>query len=89
MTAAVLPWVLAMLGAAIFLALYRLVRGPGLPDRILALDTLYVVTTALLIALGIWLDSGVYFEAAMIIALLGFVGTVAFARYLERGDVVE
>jgi multicomponent K+:H+ antiporter subunit F len=89
MTAAVLPWVLAMLGAATLLALYRLVRGPGLPDRILALDTLYVVTTALLVALGIWLDSGVYFEAAMIIALLGFVGTVAFARYLERGDVVE
>lgn len=89
MTAAVLPWVLAMLGVAAFLSLYRLVRGPGLPDRILALDTLYVLTTAMLIALGIWLDSGVYFEAAMIIALLGFVGTVAFARYLERGDVVE
>lgn len=89
MTAAVLPWVLAMLGLAILLSLWRLVRGPGLPDRILALDTLYVVTTALLVALGIWLDSGVYFEAAMIIALLGFVGTVAFARYLERGDVVE
>lgn len=89
MTAAVLPWVLAMLGMAVLLSLYRLVRGPGLPDRILALDTLYVVTTALLVALGIWLDSGVYFEAAMLIALLGFVGTVAFARYLERGDVVE
>jgi multicomponent K+:H+ antiporter subunit F len=89
MTAAVLPWVLAMLGLAILLSLWRLVRGPGLPDRILALDTLYVVTTALLVALGIWLDSGVYFESAMIIALLGFVGTVAFARYLERGDVVE
>ena len=89
MTAAVLPWVLAMLGLAVFLSLYRLVRGPGLQDRILALDTLYVVTTALLVALGIWLDSGVYFEAAMLIALLGFVGTVAFARYLERGDVVE
>jgi multicomponent K+:H+ antiporter subunit F len=89
MTAAVLPWVLAMLGLAILLSVWRLVRGPGLQDRILALDTLYVVTTALLVALGIWLDSGVYFEAAMLIALLGFVGTVAFARYLERGDVVE
>ncbi len=89
MTAAVLPWVLAMLGLAVLLSLWRLVRGPGLSDRILALDTLYVVTTALLVALGIWLDSSVYFEAAMIIALLGFVGTVAFARYLERGDVVE
>lgn len=89
MTAAVLPWVLAMLGLSIGLSLFRLVRGPGLPDRILALDTLYVVTTALLVALGIWLDSGVYFEAAMLIALLGFVGTVALSRYLERGDVVE
>jgi multicomponent K+:H+ antiporter subunit F len=47
------------------------------------------LTTALLIALGIWLDSSVYFESAMVIALLGFVGTVAFSRYLERGDVVE
>jgi multicomponent K+:H+ antiporter subunit F len=89
MTAAVLPWVLAMLGLAILLSVWRLVRGPGIQDRILALDTLYVVTTALLIALGIWLDSGVYFESAMVIALLGFVGTVAFSRYLERGDVVE
>lgn len=89
MTASVLPWVLAMLGLAIGLSLFRLVRGPDLPDRILALDTLYVLTTALLVALGIWLDSGVYFEAAMLIALLGFVGTVALARYLERGDVVE
>jgi multicomponent K+:H+ antiporter subunit F len=89
MTAAVLPWVLAMLGLAILLSVWRLVRGPGLQDRILALDTLYVLTTALLIALGIWLDSSVYFESAMVIALLGFVGTVAFSRYLERGDVVE
>jgi multicomponent K+:H+ antiporter subunit F len=89
MTAAVLPWVLAMLGLAILLSVWRLVRGPGIQDRILALDTLYVLTTALLIALGIWLDSSVYFESAMVIALLGFVGTVAFSRYLERGDVVE
>ena len=89
MTAAVLPWVIGMLGLAMALTLYRLFRGPGLPDRILALDTLYVLATAVLIALGIQLDSSAYFEAALVIALLGFVGTVALSRYLARGDVIE
>lgn len=89
MTAAVLPVVIGMLGLAIALTLFRMLRGPSVVDRVLALDTLFVLTTALLVAFGIWLDSSTYFEAAMIIALLGFVGTVSLARYIERGDVVE
>jgi len=89
MTAAVLPVVIGMLGLAIALTLFRMLRGPSVVDRVLALDTLYVLTIALLVAFGIWLDSSTYFEAAMIIALLGFVGTVSLARYIERGDVVE
>jgi multicomponent K+:H+ antiporter subunit F len=89
MTAAVLPVVIGLLGLAIALTLFRMLRGPSVVDRVLALDTLYVLTIALLVAFGIWLDSSTYFEAAMIIALLGFVGTVSLARYIERGDVVE
>jgi len=71
------------------LALYRLIKGPSVPDRILALDTLYVSAVALLIVLGVRDSSSIYFEAALLIALMGFVGTVALSRYLARGDVMD
>lgn len=61
---------------------YRLLRGPSLPDRILALDTLYVNAVGVLLVLGLRQDTQVYFEAALVIALLGFVGTVFLSRYL-------
>ena len=80
---------LASIGAALLLNFWRLVRGPGPADRILALDTMYVNTTALLVLLGIHLNSTVYFEAALLIALMGFVGTVALCKYLLRGDIIE
>ena len=89
MTAAVLPWVVVAFLAAIVLAAIRLARGPSLPDRILALDTLYVNAMALLILGGVMADTVLYFEAALIIAALGFVGTVALAKYLLRGRIVE
>lgn len=89
MTAAVLPLVGGLLLAALLLAFWRLLRGPTLPDRILALDTLYVDALALLIVLGIQFDSALYFEAALVIALLGFVGTVALSKFLLRGDIIE
>jgi multicomponent K+:H+ antiporter subunit F len=63
--------------------------GPDHPDRILALDTLYVNTIALLVLLGILLGSALYFEAALLIAMMGFVGTVALCKYLLRGDIIE
>jgi len=78
-----------MLAAAFVLVLYRLVRGPDLEDRVLALDTLYINTVALLLVYGIEFGSELYFEAALLIALLGFVGTVALAKFLLRGDVIE
>jgi multicomponent K+:H+ antiporter subunit F len=71
------------------LTLYRLIKGPDAPDRILALDTLYVNAVALLIVLGIYENSSIYFEAALLIALMGFVATVALARYIARGDVMD
>ncbi|MBK1724562.1 K+/H+ antiporter subunit F [Thiocystis violacea] len=75
--------------AALALTLWRLLRGPDKPDRILALDTLYVNSIALLVLLGIHLDSALYFEAAILIAMMGFVGTVALCKYLLRGDIIE
>lgn len=75
--------------AALALSLWRLLAGPDHPDRILALDTLYVNTIALLVLLGILLGSALYFEAALLIAMMGFVGTVALCKYLLRGDIIE
>lgn len=85
----VLPWAAGGIGLAMLLALWRLVRGPSAPDRILALDTLYVNAMALLVLLGIRFGTALYFEAALVIAMLGFIGTVALSKYLLRGDIVE
>ena len=78
-----------VVGVTMLLALYRLVRGPSVPDRILALDTLYVCAIAQLMLFGMYLGTAVYFEAALIIALLGFVSTIALAKFLMRGEVIE
>ncbi|MCW5601265.1 K+/H+ antiporter subunit F [Nitrosomonas sp.] len=75
--------------AAVALSFWRLLHGPSLPDRILALDTLYINTIALLVLLGIHLSSALYFEVALLIAVMGFVGTVAACKYLLRGDIIE
>jgi len=87
MTAAVLPWVIGAFVVALVLAFGRLLRGPTAPDRILALDTMYVNAMALLVLAGIEFDSALYFEAALIIAMLGFVGTVALAKYVVSGRI--
>ena len=80
---------LGVVSAALLLAFWRLLLGPSTPDRILALDTLYVDTVALLVLLGIHLRSNLYFEAALLIAMIGFVGTVALSKFLTRGDIIE
>ncbi len=80
---------LLLLGIAIALNLVRLVLGPSLPDRILALDTMYINAIALLVLFGIHQGSMLYFEAALLIAVMGFVGTVALSKYLLRGDIIE
>ena len=89
MLATILPVVLAMLFASVLLTLYRLVRGPGMADRILALDTLYINAVAIIMVLGIFFATDVYFEAALLIAMLGFVGTCALAKFVLRGDIME
>lgn len=68
---------------------WRLLMGPTIADRVLALDTLYLSLVALVVMLGLLWQTPLLFETALIVALLGFVGTVALARYLSRGDVVE
>lgn len=78
-----------VVGLAMLLSLWRLLRGPTVPDRILGLDTLYVNTIALLILFGMHLDTSIYFEAALIIAMLGFVGTAMLSKYVMRRDIVE
>jgi len=79
----------ALVGAAFALSFLRLFKGPDAADRILALDTLYINAIAILVLLGIQLASTLYFEAALLIALVGFVGTVALAKFLLRGDIIE
>lgn len=80
---------LYVVGLAMLLSLWRLLRGPTVPDRILALDTLYVNTIAALMLFGMHLRSAIYFEAALVIAMLGFVGTVMLSKYVLRRDIVE
>ncbi|HEU0199709.1 MAG TPA: K+/H+ antiporter subunit F [Burkholderiaceae bacterium] len=89
MLTAVLPWAIGALVLALLFAAYRLLRGPSVPDRILALDTLYINVVALLFLIGIFFRTALFFEAALVIALLGFVGTVSLSKYLTRGDIAE
>jgi len=80
---------LVMLGLAMALNLWRLAKGPSAPDRILALDTLAINTIALVMLIGIVSMSTAYFEAALLIAMMGFVGTVALCKFLLGGDIIE
>ena len=78
-----------MLGAALLLCVWRAWRGPSAEDRVLALDTLYVNAMLLVLTFGIRYDTSLYFEAALVIATLGFVATAALAKFLLRGEVIE
>jgi multicomponent K+:H+ antiporter subunit F len=78
-----------LLAAAMGLCLFRMVRGPRAQDRVVALDAFYVVGMLLLVTLGMRTGSTLYFEASAIIALLGFASTVALAKFLMRGEVIE
>ncbi|AAL54008.1 MULTISPECIES: K+/H+ antiporter subunit F [Brucella] len=93
MSAVLIFWALlaaqVMLVAAMGCAVYRLLVGPRAQDRILATDALYLDALLLLLTFGIRTGSIIYFEAALIIALLGFVATVALSKFLMRGEVIE
>lgn len=89
----ILTWSIAIaqicLALAMGCAAVRLVRGPRAQDRVLSLDALYVSAMLLLVTFGIRTGSTLYFEAALVIALLGCVSTVALAKFLMRGEVIE
>ena len=79
----------AAVAVAQVLSMVRLVIGPTVADRILALDTMVVNAIGLIVLLGIAQGTRIYFEVALIIAMLGFVSTVAYARFILRGDIIE
>lgn len=93
MTTLFLAWSITtaqvLLGLAMACAIWRLIRGPHAQDRVLSLDTLYVNTMLLLVTFGIQTGRTLYFEAALIIGLLGFASTVALSKFLMRGEVIE
>jgi multicomponent K+:H+ antiporter subunit F len=74
---------------AMILTVVRLMKGPSAQDRVLALDYLYIVAMLMVMVLGIRYASDTYFEAALLIALFGFVGSFALAKFLLRGEVIE
>ncbi len=78
-----------MLGLAILCSAIRMIRGPRAQDRILGFDSLYVNAMLLVLTVGIRTGSTLYFEAALIIAIIGFVSTFALAKFLLRGEVIE
>lgn len=80
---------MAATSLAILLNLYRMAIGPDVTDRVLALDTMVINAIGLIVLLGIYYGTTLYFEAAMLIAMVGFVTTVAFCKYLLRGNVIE
>ncbi|MGI6246756.1 MAG: K+/H+ antiporter subunit F [Pseudochelatococcus sp.] len=89
----VLDWSLFIaqlfLGLAMACAAWRIIFGPRAQDRVLGLDTFYVNAMLLLLTYGIRVTSTVYFEIALVIGLLGFIGTVSLSKFLMRGEVIE
>lgn len=84
-----LKFALFLLAFAMLCALYRLLAGPTAQDRIMALDCLYINGMLMMLVLAIVYASDVYFEAALLIALFGFVSSTALAKFLLRGEVIE
>ncbi|MGC4077855.1 MAG: K+/H+ antiporter subunit F [Rubrivivax sp.] len=80
---------LALYALAMAIGLARLMRGPSAQDRVLALDFIYVVGMLMMLALAVLYDSRMYFEGALLMVLFGFVGSVALAKFLLRGEAIE
>ncbi|EDZ46764.1 MULTISPECIES: K+/H+ antiporter subunit F [Leisingera] len=79
----------ACFALAMLMNLWKIVTAPDIADRILALDTMFINAIALMVLYGLALGTEMFFEAAMIIAMLGFVSTVAYARFILRGNIIE
>jgi multicomponent K+:H+ antiporter subunit F len=79
----------AMIGVSLLLNLWRFMIGPHALDRIIAIDTMYINAIALIVILGIFMGSPLYYEGALFIAMLGFVSTSAVCKFIMRGDIIE
>ena len=79
----------ATIGLSLLLNLWRFMKGPHMLDRITALDTMYINAIALIVLLGIFMGSPLYYEGALLIAMLGFVSTSAVCKFILRGDIIE
>jgi len=89
MITAALTFAFACFGIGLLMTLWRISFGPSQADRVLALDTMVINIISLLILYGIWQATAVYYEAAMLVAMVGFVSTVAYCRFVLRGNIVE
>lgn len=89
MITAACAFAVVAISVALLLNLYRLIAGPDVTDRILALDTMVINAIGLVVLAGIMFASTMYFEAALLFAMVGFVSTVAFCKFLLRGNVIE
>jgi multicomponent K+:H+ antiporter subunit F len=89
MIAAASTFAVFAISVSLLLNLYRLIAGPDATDRILALDTMVINAIGLIVLLGIMFATSMYFEAALLFAMVGFVSTVAFCKFLLRGNVIE
>ncbi|ARP98753.1 K+/H+ antiporter subunit F [Pseudorhodoplanes sinuspersici] len=89
MIAAASTFALTAIAASLLLNIYRLIAGPDATDRILALDTMVINAIGLIVLAGIVFGTTIYFEAALLFAMVGFVSTVAFCKFLLRGNVIE
>ncbi|MFJ7738298.1 Na(+)/H(+) antiporter subunit F1 [Lysinibacillus sp. NPDC097287] len=80
---------LALFSVSIALSLYRVIRGPSMPDRAIALDTIGINLISAIAIVSIVLKTKAYLEAILILGILAFIGTIAFTKYIERGVIVE
>ncbi|MFB6800591.1 Na(+)/H(+) antiporter subunit F1 [Peribacillus butanolivorans] len=69
--------------------LYRLIKGPSVPDRVVALDAMGINLIAIVALASIVMDTSAYLEAILLLGILSFIGTVAFAKFLEKGEIIE
>ena len=88
MKEAILLIALAFFMLAVALLLYRVIKGPTLPDRAIALDTIGVNLISAIAIVSIVLNTKAFLEAILILGILAFIGTIAFSKYIERGDII-
>lgn len=78
-----------LLTLSIVIALYRIIKGPSVHDRVLALDSVSYIIIGIVAVLSVYLDSQAYLETILLLGILAFLGTIAFSRFMERGVVIE